>query len=62
MTGKKLVRPSQGRVVAGVCAAVANRFGWSITVTRVLTMVAVVFLGLSLWAYIILWIVVPDES
>jgi len=57
-----LVRPQQGRWIAGVCAAVANRFGWNVTLIRILTVVAVVFFGLSLWAYILLWILVPSES
>jgi phage shock protein C len=56
-----LVRPRQGRVLAGVCAAVARRFGWNTTVVRILTLVGLIFLGLPLWAYIILWIVIPSE-
>jgi phage shock protein C len=57
----QLVRPRQGRWVAGVCLAVANRFGMSVAVVRILAIVAVVLFGLSLWAYILLWIVVPAE-
>jgi phage shock protein PspC (stress-responsive transcriptional regulator) len=56
-----LVRPRQGRWLAGVCLAVANRFGWSVTAVRILAVLAVVFLGLSLWAYLLLWIVIPPE-
>lgn len=56
-----LVRPQQGRWIAGVCAAVANRFGWNVTLVRILTALAVVFFGLSLWIYILLWILVPSE-
>ena len=56
-----LVRPQQGRWIAGVCAAVANRFGWNVTLVRILTVIAVVFFGLSLWAYVLLWILVPSE-
>ena len=56
-----LVRPQQGRWIAGVCAAVANRFGWNVTLVRILTLIAMVFFGLSLWIYILLWIVVPSE-
>jgi len=56
-----LVRPRQDRVVAGVCAAVARRFGWDPTLVRVLTVIAVIFFGLSFWAYILLWIVIPSE-
>jgi len=57
-----LMRPRQGRLIAGVCAAVANRFGWNVTLVRILTAIAVIFFGLSLWAYIILWILIPNEG
>lgn len=57
----QLVRPRQGRVIAGVCAAVAARFGWSATTVRILSIIAVIFLGLSLWVYVILWILIPTE-
>jgi phage shock protein C len=57
----ELVRPRSGRWIAGVCLAVANRFGMSATTVRVLTVLAMVILGLPLWAYVILWIVIPNE-
>lgn len=56
-----LVRPQNGRWIAGVCLAVANRFGWNVTLIRILTVVAMVFFGLPLWIYILLWILVPSE-
>ncbi|MDL9978563.1 PspC domain-containing protein [Microbacterium sp. ASV49] len=56
------VRPRDGRWIAGVCAAVAHRFGLSPLLVRVLTVIGVVFLGLSLWAYVILWILIPGEK
>jgi len=56
-----LVRPRQGRIIAGVCSGVADRFGWSVTTVRILTVIAVVFFGLSLWIYILLWILMPSE-
>lgn len=57
-----LVRPQQGRWIAGVCLAIARRFGWSATAVRILALVAFFIFGLSLWAYIIMWIVIPAES
>ena len=56
-----LVRPQKGRWIAGVCLAVANRFGWNVTLIRILTVVAMIFFGLPLWIYILLWILVPSE-
>ena len=58
----QLARPLQGRVIAGVCAAIAQRFGISVTTVRVLTVIAVVFFGLSLWAYVLLWIIIPNGN
>jgi phage shock protein PspC (stress-responsive transcriptional regulator) len=54
------VRPRNGRVIAGVCAAVANRFGWDPTLVRVLTVVASLFAGAAVIVYVVLWIVVPE--
>lgn len=56
-----LVRPRQGRVIAGVCSAVAQRFGWNVTAVRVVTAIAVLLFGLSLWVYVLLWIIIPGE-
>jgi phage shock protein PspC (stress-responsive transcriptional regulator) len=56
-----LVRPRKDRVIAGVCAAVARRFDVSHTTVRIVTVLAVLFAGLSLWAYILLWIIIPNE-
>jgi phage shock protein C len=56
----RLVRPRSQRVIAGVCAALANRFG----ISRALVRVAFVFFGLfgaGEIAYIVLWILVPKE-
>ena len=55
------VRPRNGRVIAGVCAAVANRFGWDPTLVRVLTVVAAFFAGAAILIYVVLWIVVPEQ-
>lgn len=48
-------------MIAGVCAGIARRFGWDLTLTRVLTVVAAFFAGSAVLIYIVLWIVVPEE-
>ena len=48
------------RVLAGVCAGVAEYFGLSTSLVRLVTALLLIFGGLSLWAYIILWIVIPS--
>jgi phage shock protein PspC (stress-responsive transcriptional regulator) len=57
-----LVRPRRGRVIAGVCAAIANRFGWSPTLVRVLFVLSCVLPGPQVVAYVLLWILIPAEG
>lgn len=57
----ELNRPRTGRVIAGVCAAIANRFGWSPTTVRVVAVVSLLLPGPQILAYILLWILIPEE-
>lgn len=62
MADNGLVRPQQGRVVAGVCAGVARRYGWDPTLVRVLFVLACVVLpGSPVLAYPVLWVLMPQE-
>lgn len=58
----ELRRPRTGRVIGGVCAALARRFGWDVTLVRVLTVVSLLLPGPQLLIYVIAWIVIPGES
>jgi phage shock protein PspC (stress-responsive transcriptional regulator) len=57
-----LSRPRTGRVIAGVCAAVARRFGWNVTVVRLLTVLSVFIPGPQVIIYIVLWILIPQDN
>jgi phage shock protein PspC (stress-responsive transcriptional regulator) len=61
MASTALVRPRRGRIVAGVCAAVARRFDLSPTLVRVLFVLSMLLPGPQILAYLVLWIVVPSE-
>ncbi len=56
-----LVRPRRGKVIAGVCAALADRFGISRGLVRV---VFVIFglVGAGEIAYLFGWLVIPKEQ
>ena len=56
-----LVRPRQGRMVAGVLAGLANRFGISPFAARVVFLVTLLLPGPQFLAYLALWIVMPSE-
>lgn len=56
-----LQRPRSGRVIAGVCAGLARRFGWSPTVVRLLFVLSLLLPGPQVIIYIIMWIVIPNQ-
>lgn len=59
-----LSRNTNHRVIAGVCAGIAQHFGWSVGWTRLgfllLTIFSAAFPGFLV--YIILWIVMPKRQ
>lgn len=57
-----LSRPRTDRVIAGVCAAIARRFGWNVTTVRVLTALSILLPGPQVVAYIVLWVLIPSDS
>ena len=61
MASTALVRPRRGKLLAGVCAALAHRFGISPTGVRVVFVLSMLLAGPQILAYLILWIVIPEE-
>lgn len=57
-----LLRPREGRMIAGVCLGIAIHNGWDATALRVIAVILGIFLipfgGL---AYLICWLVIPEE-
>jgi phage shock protein C len=58
--GRRLTR-SRNKMIAGVCAGIAEYFGWEITLFRVVFVVvsilSVAFPGILV--YLVLWVVMP---
>jgi phage shock protein PspC (stress-responsive transcriptional regulator) len=57
-----LSRPRNGRVIAGVCAALGNRFGMSPLLVRVIFLVSLLLPGPQFLIYLAGWILIPDEK
>ncbi len=58
---RKLYRSRSKRSIAGVCGGLAAYFDADPTMIRLLMLLMILFGGLSIWAYFILWIVIPEE-
>lgn len=61
MASMTLSRPREGRIIAGVCAGLAQRFGWSVFVVRALFLLSLLLPGTQVIVYLILWLLMPNE-
>lgn len=57
-----LQRPLNGRLLGGVCAGVADRFGTRASTVRVLFLISCLLPGPQFIAYLAMWILIPSES
>jgi phage shock protein PspC (stress-responsive transcriptional regulator) len=57
-----LVRPRDNRMIAGVCAGLAHRFGTTPTTMRALFVVSCLLPGPQFLLYLALWIVLPSTE
>jgi phage shock protein C len=58
---KKLTR-SKEKMIGGVCAGLANYLNLDPTLVRILFVIIAFAGGASLLAYLIMWIIVPEEK
>jgi len=61
---RTLSRSLNDRMIAGVIGGIAHRFGWNVTLLRVLYVVVSIasaaFPGILV--YLILWLLIPNEA
>jgi len=61
LSGQGLVRPREGRMIAGVCAGFARRYAMPVFLVRVLAVIAALA-GVGLVAYPVAWVLMPQEE
>ncbi|HEY5396502.1 MAG TPA: PspC domain-containing protein [Trebonia sp.] len=60
--GKRLLRPREGRMLAGVCVGLADYFGVDVNLVRLGFGIFTVFWGLGALIYVLAWVVLPEEG
>ena len=61
-TIKKLTRPSNGRMLGGVCAGIGEYLGIDPTVVRIIcVLLSIGTIGLALLVYLVLCFVIPES-
>ncbi|HEY4269790.1 MAG TPA: PspC domain-containing protein [Galbitalea sp.] len=58
----ELRRPTNGRIIGGVCAGIADRFGLGRGTVRLIALLSCLLPGPQFIAYIVLWIAIPAEQ
>lgn len=59
---KQLIRPFQGRMVAGVCAGLGDYFGVDPNIVRLVFAALSIFGGAGVLMYLVAWLLVPEEG
>ena len=60
-TVTQLRRSRTDRSIAGICGGLAKYFQLESSLVRLVMLLLFLFGGLSLWVYIILWLLIPEE-
>lgn len=60
---KRLYRSQKERMIAGVCGGIGMHLKQDPTLIRVIAVLIIIFTGIfpGLIAYLILWIIIPEE-
>ena len=58
---RKLYRSRTERSIAGICGGLGQFFDADPTMFRLVMLLLILFGGLSIWVYVILWFVIPEE-
>ncbi|OLF14809.1 PspC domain-containing protein [Actinophytocola xanthii] len=56
-----LTRPQSQKMIAGVCAGLAARYGWKTSKVRLLFVLSCLLPGPQFVAYIVLWALMPKR-
>lgn len=58
----RLTRPRNGRIIGGVCAGIAQHFGWDTGMLRLIALLTFLVPGPNVLVYIALWVLIPSDK
>lgn len=58
----KLYRSTTDRKIGGVCGGLAKYFSIDPTIIRLLFVLGLLLVGGTFWAYLIMWIIIPENQ
>ena len=58
---KRIYRSKSERMIAGVCGGIADYYSLDPSLVRLLAVITIFFGGAGILAYLIAWIIIPEE-
>ncbi|MBR2027325.1 MAG: PspC domain-containing protein [Alistipes sp.] len=58
---KRLYRSKSNRIIGGVCGGLAEYLNIDANALRVITALLTFVMGMSLWVYLLAWLIIPEE-
>jgi phage shock protein PspC (stress-responsive transcriptional regulator) len=58
---RRLLRSRTDRMIGGVCGGLAQFFGIDSSALRIISALLILFGGMSIWVYLIMWLIVPEK-
>ncbi len=58
---QRIYRSRKERILAGICGGLGAYFNADAALIRLIALILIFFGGVSVWLYIILWILIPEE-
>jgi phage shock protein C len=59
---KRLYRSRRSRIIGGICGGLGEYFNIDPVIVRLVWFVLIIFGGIGILAYIIAWVIIPDEN
>lgn len=56
------LRRGPGRMVGGVSAGIADKFGWDVTIVRIVVLLSFLLPVMGIGAYIVAWLLIPAQD
>ncbi len=57
----RIYRSRKERILAGICGGLGKHFDLDPALIRLVALILIFFGGVSVWLYIILWLLIPEE-
>jgi phage shock protein C len=58
---KRLYRSKKDKIIGGVCGGIGNHLNTDPTIIRIIWVLGTLLYGIGLIAYLIFWIIIPEE-